>query len=103
MVVPLTARPLLRSSNSSIPWWASGNCNSHLSFADFRAKYLMNNVTRPARRSVLYVDDEIPEGRRLLAPPADVNWVTAGIVPPVRDQKECGEGGSFTLMKKLYT
>ena len=28
-------------------------------------------------------------GRKLLA--ADVNWVTAGIVPPVRNQQQCGE------------
>jgi hypothetical protein len=28
-------------------------------------------------------------GRKLLA--ADVNWVTAGIVPPVRNQQQCGK------------
>ena len=82
-----------RSSNSSILWWASGGPNSHLSFSDFKSKYLMTNFTSSITRTGSTMGaftSSATSSRKLHGIPSDVNWVTAGIVPPVRDQKQCG-------------
>jgi hypothetical protein len=81
------------NSNPNVTFWASGNHFSHLDIKTFTSTYLMPNFTS-SRNSKGKSSPPPPRGgghrsRSLLA--SDVNWVTAGVIPPVRSQQQCGE------------
>ena len=76
------------NQNPNITYWASGNQFSHLSFAEFRTAYLMNSTFSRGGKTATATSTSSSGRRSLLA--ADVNWVTAGYVPPVRNQASCG-------------
>ena len=92
------------NQNPNITFWASGNQFSHLSFAEFRTMYLMNSTFSQNGRTVpLSSTAETSSSRRSLLA-ADVNWVTAGYVPPVRSQASCGTSmynGLFAVLGSL--
>ncbi len=74
------------NTNPKLTYWASGNKFSHLNYSQFSSQYLMKSVTPKASSGskTTTVSTALPTA-------TTVNWVTAGMVTPVRDQAACGE------------
>lgn len=91
---------------------ASGNKFSHLTFDEFSQTYLMSDAT--AQQGLQRVgattkgdsgsssssssgigNSSLRVGAGAVGAAAEVNWVTAGKVTPVKDQSSCGELGCW--------
>ena len=81
------------NSHPNVTHWASGNKFSHLDHKTFSSLYLMaSNFSAKVynTKSTIHksTGPKTAGGRHLLA--ADVDWRTAGYVPPIRNQAQCG-------------
>lgn len=81
------------------PCRASGNKFSHLTFEQFSQTYLMSATTAQQGLQGVHaaagssVNNSLRVGVGAVGAAAEVNWVTAGKVTPVKDQSSCGELG----------
>jgi hypothetical protein len=75
------------NTNANITYWATGNKFSHLDHSTILKTYLMpNNSAKIYPGKSKSSIHKTPTGRRTLLS-KDVDWRTAGFVPPVRPDR----------------
>lgn len=94
------------NSNPSKTYRMALNAHAALSNNEYRAKRLMprKDVASEPKASQPKASPEVAPTATLFAkapPPASLNWVHKGVIPPIKDQGQCGSCWAFSAVSAM--